>query len=145
MNFLLIIQTKLPLLENPTSLIPFIHPFQIGQPVEKDSHGLCSLILTYKGPLWETRVQGSFYHYSSPLCSDIFMDFPLSVKGNLFCCKYMIPAMSIIQLFYADQQNSENYVKLEPDGSLLAHCGHRPQMGTLEKLKHPLHKQTCWL
>jgi choline dehydrogenase-like flavoprotein len=142
-------ETQLPLLENPTSLIPFVCPGAIGNPVENESHGLIQLNLLYEGKQWEEKVQASIYGYSSPLGADVAMNFPLSFKAMIASCKYLLPAMMIIQLFYADSPKKGNYVQLAHDRRLKACYEKRNDLGAVEKemintmraagmLSHPL-------
>ncbi len=126
-------QTRLPLLENQTSLIPFLNPFFVGRPFDEFSHGLTQLNMLYAGPLWESYVQGSFYCYNSCLASDIFKDLPLSAKGNLCALKYMLPALSILQLFYRDEPRGGNYLQLAADGKLITTYTNKHPMGKVER------------
>lgn len=126
-------ETRLPLLENQTSLIPFVCLDAIGNPVEQDSHGLIQLNLLYEGKKWDEKVQASIYGYSSPLGADVAMNFPLSFKAMIASCKYLLPAMLIIQLFYADSPKPCNYVQLAKDRRLKAHYEKRTDLGAVEK------------
>jgi choline dehydrogenase-like flavoprotein len=126
-------QTRLPLLENPTTLTPFVHAMSIGTAVQKESHGLAQLNAVYEGPHWDSPVKGTFYGYSSPLASDVFRDFPLAARGVLACSKYLLPAMSVLQLFYRDAPDPDNHVFLREDGSLVTRCASQPSLGAVEK------------
>lgn len=127
------IETKLPLLENPTSLVPFLNPLFIGYPVEKYSHGLIQLNILYDGRLCSDYVQASFYNYTSPLSSDVIMNIPLSARANLIACKYLLPATSIIQFFYADKPHPSKYVQLTADDLLETSSRKNIQMGDIER------------
>ena len=126
-------QTRLPLLENQTSLIPFLDPFFVGRPFDEFSHGLTQLNMLYAGPLWESYVQGSFYSYNSCLASDIFKDLPLSATGNLCGLKYMLPALAILQLFYRDEPRDGNHLQLAADGKLITSYTNEHSMGKVER------------
>jgi hypothetical protein len=126
-------ETKLPLLENPTSLVPFLNPRFIGHPVEKYSHGLIQLNILYNGLLCSDYVQASFYNYTSPLSSDVIMNIPLSARANLMASKYLLPAMSIIQFFYSDKPHPSKYVRLADDNLLETTSRQKFQMGDIER------------
>ncbi len=126
-------KTHLPLLENQISLIPFLHPRFLGYPIEEQSTGLVQLNAVYEGPLWDSYVQASYFGISSPLASDIFRDLPLAGRGNLMASKYVLPAISVLQLFYQDEPNPDNYLKLEPNGALSVFYSRPPQVGKVEE------------
>jgi choline dehydrogenase-like flavoprotein len=126
-------KTALPLLENPTSLVPFLNPLFVGHPVQKYSHGLIQLNILYRGVLSSDYVQGSFYNFTSPLTSDVIQDFPFSGKANLLSCKYLLPALSIIQFFYSEKPHPLNYVRLTTNNHLITSYQKRLSMGEIEQ------------
>jgi choline dehydrogenase-like flavoprotein len=89
--------------------------------------------MLYAGPLWKSYVQGSYYSYNSCLATDIFKDLPLSAKGNLCGLKYLLPALSILQLFYRDEPRSGNYLQLAEDGKLITSYTNKHPLGKLER------------
>lgn len=125
--------SRLPFLENPTSLIPFIDPASIGRPPERESHGLIQLNLLYEGPLWEGRVQGSLYCYSSLLASEVCLEFPMPARGVVAASRYLLPAMAILQLYYPDRPCAENSLGLTADGRLVLRRDRRPVLGAVER------------
>ena len=107
-------ETKLPILDNPISYIPFLVPKYIGNPIEKMQYS-AQLVIVYDDPESNQRLNGSFYGIGGPLKSDLFFEFPLSIKGNFASVKYLIPAIAIMQLFYSDKKSLENYLQLKSD------------------------------
>ena len=104
--------TKLPLLDNKISYIPFLNPFKLGVLESKRgiSSGWLSLMLkdeTYKYPL-----MGSIYGLSGPLRSDVIYNFPLSIPGCLSANKAFLNSMIICQLFYPGQKSLKNTITL---------------------------------
>jgi choline dehydrogenase-like flavoprotein len=138
-------QARLPLLENQTSLTPFLNPFFIGRPFDELSHGLTQLNMLYSGPLWESYVQGSYYSYNSCLASDVFKDMPLSPRGNLCGFKYLLPAISILQLFYRDEPRRENYLQLSSRGRLITAYSNKLPLGKVEGHMIKLFRRTGFL
>jgi choline dehydrogenase-like flavoprotein len=126
-------RSHLPLLENPTTLTPFVHLASIGAPVQRESHGLAQLNTVYEGPAWDSPVKGTFYGYSSPLASDVFRDFPLAARGVLASSKYLLPAITVLQLFYRDTPDPGNHVSLTEDGRLATRRGAQASLGAVEK------------
>jgi len=126
-------QTRLPLLENQTSLTPLLYPFFVGRPFDEVSHGLTQLNLLYSGPQWASYVQGSYYSFNSCLSSDIFKDMPLAARGNLCGIKYLLPAISILQLFYRDEPKEGNFLQLSAEGKLITSYTDKRPLGKVER------------
>ncbi len=111
-------QTRLPILDNPVSFVPFISPGRIGSPLDVHSFSGGELILLYEGDLYPSAVQASFYGLVAPLRSDLIMHFPLSISGNLAATKYLIPALGMLQIFYPDEPEETNFLKLNETGGI---------------------------
>jgi choline dehydrogenase-like flavoprotein len=126
-------QTRLPLLENQTSLTPLLYPFFVGRPFDEISHGLTQLNLLYSGPRWTSYVQGSYYSFNSCLSSDVFKDMPLVARGNLCGIKYLLPAVSILQLFYRDEPKDGNFLQLSAEGKLITAYADKRPLGRVER------------
>lgn len=109
--------TKLPLLDNRISYIPFLVPKFIGSQIEKEAFS-AQLLIVYDDVKSAQRIQATFYGINGPLKSDLLFDFPLSIKGNFAATKYLIPAMAIAQLFYDDSANEDNFIKLDKEENL---------------------------
>ena len=76
--------------------------------------------------------------------SDLFLDFPLSAKGNLFCLSNVLGAMSVLQLFYSDAPDPGNFVTIDAEGEFVVQC-HQRQFGKVEKkLIKVLRKLGLW-
>jgi choline dehydrogenase-like flavoprotein len=138
-------QTRLPLLENQTSLTPLLYPFFVGRPFDDVSHGLTQLNLLYSGPHWSSYVQGSFYSFNSCLSSDIFQDMPLAARGNLCGIKYLLPAISILQLFYQDEPKAENFLQLSTEGRLMTAYADKRHLGMVERHMIRLFRRACFI
>lgn len=117
--------TKLPLLENPVSFIPFVDLGSLGSRIPHDSFTGAQLVVVFEGPEHHDRVQGSFYNLAGVLPSDFFFDFPFSARGNLFCLSKVLGAMGILQLFYSDAPAPGGFIKLNDDGVLEISCAQR--------------------
>ena len=111
-------QTKLPILENPCSFTPLISFRRIGMPLEKRSNS-SQLNIFYSGPLWPKPVVGMIYGLDGLLRSDMLFNFPLTVSGCIAAAKYLLPAMSLLQVFYPEEERESNYLKIDASGNLV--------------------------
>ncbi len=124
-------QTKLPMMENLPSYIPFLNFFKIGSSQEKRSF-YTQLNLFYKGEMFDGLVMGTFYTLSGILHSDILFDMPFSVRSSIIASKYVIPAIMVLNLWYPAHIKEDNYVSLERSGDL--HISYRDRVtGNVEK------------
>jgi len=136
--------TRLPLLENPISFIPFIHFASLGSDSKENSFTGAQLALIFDGPEHRDRVQGSFYNLSGVLSSDFLFDFPFSASGNLFCLTKILGAMAVLQIYYSDAPNPESFLSLSAEGTLELHCPAR-RFGKVEgKIINALRKMGFW-
>ena len=136
--------TRLPMLENPVSFIPFIHLASLGLGSKENSFTGAQLALIFDGPEHHDRVQGSFYNLSGVLSSDFLFDFPFSASGNLFCLAKVLEAMAVLQIYYSDAPNPASSLSLSPEGALEVHCPAR-RFGKVEsKLIKVLRKMGFW-
>ncbi|HDP93889.1 MAG TPA: GMC family oxidoreductase [Candidatus Aminicenantes bacterium] len=125
--------TRLPLMENALSMIPFIDIRNLGAPLDRTGYEGGAINLLYDGPLWEEKVLGALSTYISPLRGDAFSYFPFAAKGTLALMKYMLPALSVMLMFYPSHPRDGNFVTLQPDGGLQIRYGDVDKLGRLEK------------
>ncbi|MDZ4726974.1 MAG: hypothetical protein SH817_12510 [Leptospira sp.] len=118
-------ETKLPIYDNPISYVPFLVPKFIGRPIEKKAYS-AQLIFVHEDPLTKERINGSFYGLSGPMKSDLFFEFPLSIKANLAAVKYLVPAIAIMQIFYYDKDHPSNYLHLTRDNKIFISYKEKP-------------------
>ncbi|MDA8021025.1 MAG: GMC family oxidoreductase [Thermoanaerobaculia bacterium] len=69
---------------------------------------------------------------TAPLASDFVFDLPFSARSNHKLIHYILPAMTILQLFYPDQGRDRNSLRLEADETIKLHYDPRPR-GRLER------------
>jgi len=110
--------TRLPLLDNPVTLLPFIDVGRIGHPLRPKSFLGAELILVLESPLTFLPIQGSIYNLMGPFRTDLVREFPLSFSGNLAAARYLAPAMLMLQLFFPDDATRAGHVQLLPSGGL---------------------------
>jgi hypothetical protein len=118
--------TRLPLLDNPVSFIPAVDLSRIGTPLQTHAYIGAELVVLAPGDRPERPVQGSVYGLMGPLRTDLIREFPLSIRGNLTACKFLVPGMVMVQMFYPDEQISSSWLKRNYDGGLTLHREGRP-------------------
>lgn len=125
--------TRLPLLDNAISFIPFLNPRLIGTAQErKFFSGLqLNVVLSRNGE--DSPIQGSFYGPMGILRADLLLDLPLSIRANLMATRYLAPALGILQLFYPDSPGQNNYLRLTSGNEL--EIGYQAKtFGTIERM-----------
>ena len=104
--------TRLSLLDNAISFTPFLAPRFIGASQEKSFFSGAQLNVVHCKDEVDMPIQGSFYGPMGILRTDLLIDLPLSIRGNLTAVKYLPPALGVLQLFYPDVPNANNYLKI---------------------------------
>lgn len=110
--------SRLPLLENPVSFVPFVDVARIGVPLAVDSFTGAELSLVIESDEGQLPVQASIYNLMGPLRTDMSSQFPLTWSGNLAAGRYLMPATLVAQLFYPDSPSPSSYIQLLPTGGL---------------------------
>jgi choline dehydrogenase-like flavoprotein len=110
--------SQLPVVENPFSLIPLISWTRIGMPLDKASYS-SQLCFIYRGKLSEELIIGMIYGIEGISRSDLLFDFPLALSGCLAGARYLLPAMAVMQVYYPLDPDPNNFLKVNPDGSMI--------------------------
>jgi hypothetical protein len=111
-------ESKLPILDNPVSFVPFLNIGMLGAPIDKTSFSGGQLNIIYHGDMFEEPIFIAVYDLTGPLRSEFALNFPLSILGNMAAMKYVLPAILMTQIFYPDNPKPENFIKIEPSGEL---------------------------
>ena len=109
-------QSKLRLLDNPLSLIPFVSLSMLGSPLEKNDGAYPQATVIFQHE--EDVYQGSFYGTSGPLRTDLVCDFPFSLKSSLLASKILTPAMGLLMLYYPGKPKYAATISLKETGEL---------------------------
>ncbi len=125
-------ESKLPLLDNPMSCIPFFNPQLVGRALQPEDSSLGQLSLICGAVPGLGTVQAGIYGGSGPLRSDVIFDVPLAVSAARTVLKYTGAATGLVMLFYPGRVRPENYVRLTPSGALEVGC-ESEEFGTLER------------
>jgi choline dehydrogenase-like flavoprotein len=111
-------KTKLALLDNPALQFPFVIPSRIGAKLEKDAFGLTQLNLVYDSMQFKNILQGSLLEVTSPSRAEFFRHFPWSARDNLRLIRYMLPALTVLQLFFPADVSNAAMLSLNENGNL---------------------------
>ena len=125
--------TRLPLMENALSMIPFVDIRSLGREVDRLGYEGGVISLLYDGPLWDGKVLGAMSSYISPLRGDAFTYFPFSLKGSMALTRHILPALSVMLMFYPSRMRPENYMELQPGGDLKINFTAVDKLGKLER------------
>lgn len=109
---------KLPVMDNAMSCIPLIRPRRIGGARDPYDTPPGQLNMIYVGQETSDPVQASLFGTAGPLRADVALSFPLSLRANLACARYLTPAIGFLMLFYADEPREANYLQLRESGSV---------------------------
>jgi len=123
-------KTRIPILDNLVTYVPFFYPKFIGKMEDKDVLPP-QLILMYKYENQEYLC--SMYKLNVTLWGDFIMDFPLSIRGAVRAVKYLLPSIFVMQVFYPDRAKGENYLQLNAENGLKIEYGNEVERGNLEK------------
>jgi choline dehydrogenase-like flavoprotein len=110
--------TRLPLLDNAVSYVPLVEPLSIGAATDRYVYPGAMLNGVYSAGCGVQTIQMSVYGLDGPLRSDFLTDFPLSLRGNLAAALYLTPAIAMAQLFYPDDPEPSNSVRLTRESVL---------------------------
>ncbi len=126
-------RARLPLMDNAMSMIPFVDIRCLGARLDRTGYEGGAINLLYDGPEWPAKVLGALSCYVSPLRGDAFTYFPFAARGSLALIKYLLPALSVMLMFYPGRPSPENWVSMRPDGDLDIHFADAERLGRLEK------------
>jgi len=111
-------RTELELLDNPAFQFPFVLPSRLGAELEMDAFGLTQLNIVCESPNFQNILQGSLLEVTSPARAEFFRYFPWAARDNLRLIRYVLPALTVLQLFFPADASNAAKLGLNEDGSL---------------------------
>ncbi len=105
--------TRLPLLDNNISYVPFLYPKMLGLSWHPENVIGSPMTLVKLREKERLPLQISLYNIGSVLISDLLYSLPLSTDVMIKAAKLMLPALIICQIFYPDSANDQNYLSLD--------------------------------
>jgi choline dehydrogenase-like flavoprotein len=134
--------TRLPLLENLLSYIPFVAPRFFGTPqIESSFYAQANLCMI---PDDGALITGTFYAISGLLHSEFLFDLPLSARANVLALKYILPTMLVLHLWYPAVARPGNALRLGEDGAFVIDYGDRISGEVERKLVRLLRRIGYW-
>jgi GMC oxidoreductase len=109
-------KTRLPIMENLASYIPFINPLFIGTAHETRTF-YTQLNLCYL-PEAAELVVGTFYSMHGMFHSEFIRDLPLPLSSSLKLLRYILPSMLVLHLWRPGHRHPDNYITLRSNGTL---------------------------
>jgi hypothetical protein len=122
--------SRLPLLDNAVTFIPFIIPSLLGKPLNIEAFTGGELLMALRDKDIGKDIYASIYGLGGPLRTDLLRELPLHIGANFFFLKTLIPAMGMVQVFYPDvPDTTSNFLKLDSDGVLRIEYGRQLRGG----------------
>ena len=134
--------TRLPLLDNPMTVLPVFHPRNFGRALDPSDSCLAqlNLVLDASGRTY----QASLYGLNGAPVAEFLSRLPFSLPDNLALLKHLLPALSITMLFYPADPSPGQFLRLRPDGVLDAAYSWRPDPGITSELARILRRLGGW-
>jgi len=108
--------TRLPLLDNPMTVLAMFHPKRLGQTLAADDCGLAQLNMVLSG--FGTKYQASLYGCNGAPVSEFLGLLPFSLDVNRRLLRYLLPALSLAIVFHPAHPSGGQYLRLREDGVL---------------------------
>ena len=135
-------ESRLPLLDNPMTVLPVIHPTSFGSALDPSDSCLAQLnmVLGARGRTY----QASLYGLNGAPVAEFLSRLPFSLPDNLALLKYLLPALSITMLFYPADPSPGQYLRLRPDGVLEAAYAWLPDASITTELVRIMRRLGGW-
>ncbi|HEX6416351.1 MAG TPA: GMC oxidoreductase [Candidatus Saccharimonadales bacterium] len=110
--------SRLPLLCNPYSYVPCIHPASLGRPAEKKKLGFANLSFFLDEASDNSKASmASLYGYQSLMLFRMARQVPLNFKDARVFLQYLLSGLLIMGIHHPDSPSPDKYVSLEKDSS----------------------------
>ncbi len=126
--------TKLPLLDNPMTVLAMFHPRAFGQMLDPHDSGLAQLNMVLSGRAFGQKYQASLYGCNGAPMSEFLAMLPFSLDGNRRLLRYLLPALSLAIVFHPAEPSDGQYLRLREDGVLDAGYDWRPDASLVNRV-----------
>jgi len=127
-------ETRLPLLDNPITIVAGIHRDRVGRPAERGG-GFAQLNMVLSPPAFGRTYQGSVYGAGTVPIAEFLARLPFTIPANRRLLTQVLPAVSIVMMFHPADPSSSQYLRLRDDGvTLEADYAWRPDPGLTRRL-----------
>ncbi len=118
--------SRVPLLDNPMTVLPLFHLGALGQTIEPDASGLAQLNAVFDAASFGAKYQASIYGATGAPMTEFLAQLPFSLDTNRRLLRYLLPAISLAMVFYPAEPGPRQWLRLREDGALEAGYEWRP-------------------
>ena len=112
--------TRLPLLDNPMTVLPMFHPSSFGRILDPHDSAMAQLNMVLSAEAFGAKYQASLYGCNGAPMSEFIALLPFSLDLNRRLLRYLIPALSLSILFHPAEPGPNQHLRLREDGVLEA-------------------------
>lgn len=117
---------RLPLLDNPMTVLPLFHAPAIGAAIETGASGLAQLNAVFDPQHFGAKYQASIYGGTGAPMSEFLPKLPFSLDINRRLLRYLMPAISLAMVFHPADPGPGQWLRLRGDDALEAGYEWRP-------------------
>ncbi|MBL8177559.1 MAG: GMC family oxidoreductase [Bryobacterales bacterium] len=110
--------TRLPLLDNPMTVLAMFHPRSFGTTLQQDDPALAQLNVVLAAEQFGTKYQASLYGCNGAPMSDFVGTLPLPMDVSRRLLRYLLPALSLAIVFHPAEPSARQSLRLREDGAL---------------------------
>lgn len=136
--------SRLPLLDNPMTVLPLFHLNAFGQTIEPGASGLAQLNAVFDAAAFGAKFQASLYGATGAPMTEFLAQLPFSLDTNRRLLRYLLPAISLAMVFYPSDPSPGQWLRLREDGALEAGYGWRPDPSLASRLCAVFRTLGCW-
>lgn len=137
--------TRLPLLDNPMTVLPVLRPAAVGLPAPERESGLAELNMTFAAEFFGRTYQASIYGSLAGAPVPAFAGrLPFTLPANLALLRSLLPAVSMAMVFHPTEPSSSCYVRLGEDGALHAEYPWQPDAALAQQVAAVFRALGCW-
>ena len=120
--------TRVPMLCNPYTYMPFMNLPMLGRPARDRRHSLAQLTAIYTPPgAPDERLVANLFSYRSLLLFKLVAEMPLPPRLGLLAARLMATSLTIAGIHHPDEPSPLRYVELKRRGAsgdeIVAECG----------------------
>lgn len=113
-------ESRLPLLDNPMTILAALHPGRIGYPQSPHESGYAQLNFVLDAAHYGHKFQGSVYTPAHAPMTEFLAKLPFPINTGRRLLRYLKPALSLAMVFHPAEPAANRYLRLLPDGALQA-------------------------
>jgi choline dehydrogenase-like flavoprotein len=119
-------ESRLPLLDNPMTILAGVHPGRIGYRQPPQESGYAQLNFVLEASHYGDKFQGSVYTPAHAPMTEFLAKLPFPMDAGRRMLRCLKPALSLAMVFHPAEPTANRYLRLLPDGALHAEYEWRP-------------------